>query len=298
MARSVSETVETVETSGAPDDLQVEADRPAAAGAGAGEVVEAAVGPLTPSAEVRAELRAWLEADEGRIGEVHRFLGRGLAAADVARELEVSPGFVANHARTITALTDGMLPVVPTVAQHAASRFRAILKKGQVSRATRDYLEVNLAELEKRANDDDARVAEVERAKGRTDDAEARNEPGIYVYALPHYIRHPYEPGTGHTLLKVGRSDSDVIQRFRQETRTAALPEEPILLRIYRTESGATAKTEAQFHRLLTAADHDRSVARTAGREWFTTSTRFLDEIARILSLPAEVVNDTGDHSD
>jgi hypothetical protein len=93
--------------------------------------------------------------------------------------------------------------------------------------------------------------------------------------------------------MKVGKSDSDVIVRFRNQTRTTALPEEPILLRIYRTEAQDGARVENSFHRLLEAADHNRSVARTAGREWFVTSTRFLDEVANVLRLPAVVVNNS-----
>jgi hypothetical protein len=54
-----------------------------------------------------------------------------------------------------------------------------------------------------------------------------------------------------------------------------------------------SADVEAQFHRLLEAADHTRSVARMAGREWFNTKTRFLDEVARALKLNTVVVNKT-----
>jgi len=96
--------------------------------------------------------------------------------------------------------------------------------------------------------------------------------------------------------MKVGQSDSDVILRFRNQTRTTALPEEPVLLRIYRT-GGPTVEIrsiERDFHRLLEAADHYRSIARTAGKEWFVTSTRFLDEVARVMRLPIVVVNDVG----
>lgn len=46
------------------------------------------------------------------------------------------------------------------------------------------------------------------------------------------------------------------------------------------------------FHRLLVAADHDRRVSRSAGREWFVTSTRFLDEVARVMKVTVEVVKD------
>jgi len=59
--------------------------------------------------------------------------------------------------------------------------------------------------FERRANDEDARLRETELAKEQTHQAESRDEPGIYVYALPHYLRYPFEPGTGRTLLK-GRS--------------------------------------------------------------------------------------------
>jgi hypothetical protein len=74
--------------------------------------------------------------------------------------------------------------------------------------------------------------------------------------------------------------------------RTTALPEELILLRIYRTDGSPTAAVEAAFHRLLEAADHSRSVSRSAGREWFVTSTRFLDEVAKVMKLSVEIVND------
>ena len=119
-----------------------------------------------------------------------------------------------------------------------------------------------------------------------------RREVGVYVYALPHYIRHPYDQASGRTLLKVGRSDSDIIVRFRSQTRTTALPEEPILLRIYRTSGASAAPAEATFHRLLDAADHSRTIGRSAGREWFLTHTRFLDEIARTLRLHIDLIND------
>jgi hypothetical protein len=240
---------------------------------------------------VRADLVSFLEQDLSRLGEVYRGLERGLSAEQIATELHVSTSnFVWNYGRILAALLEGDLPTATTVALAAARKVRALLRLAW-RQDVRTYLETNLVELERRANDETARVVEVQRAQQQTVRAEARNEPGIYVYALPHYLRYPFDPDTGRTLMKVGRSDSDVIIRFRSQTRTTALPEEPILLRIYRT-NGATSAVESSFHRLLEAADHTRSIARTAGREWFVTSTRFLDEIARVLNLPVEAVND------
>lgn len=226
---------------------------------------------------------------------MYRGLQRGLDAGSIAAELEIatSPStFVWNHERVVKALLDGNLPTAPTVALGAARRFKSILRLTTLSASARSYLETNLRELERRANDVTARVVEIKHAQEQTQAAEARNDIGIYVYALPHYLRYPFEPDSGRTLMKVGRSDSDVIMRFRNQTRTTALPEEPILLRIYRTDASTTAQIESAFHRLLEAADHSRSVSRSAGREWFVTSTRFLDEVASVMKLSVEVVND------
>ena len=246
-----------------------------------------------PAAIVRQELIAFLDADQSRLGEVFRGLQRNLTADQIAAELGVSTSnFVWNYQRTIETLIDANLPRAPTVALQTARRVRTILKQRHLSTGARSYLEGLLEDLEQRANDETARVVETERAKQLTETAESLDQVGIYVYALPHYLRYPFDPETGRTLMKVGRSDSDVIRRFREQTRTTALPEEPILLRIYKSESAATSATESDFHRLLEAADHSRSVARTAGRERFVTSTRFLDEVARVMRLEVVIVND------
>lgn len=69
-----------------------------------------------------------------------------------------------------------------------------------------------------------------------------------------------------------------------------------LLLRVYPTAtSEKVAEVERQYHRLLEAADHDRSQARAGGTEWFLASVRFLDEIANVLGLPVREVVDLGD---
>lgn len=257
-----------------------------------------------PSAEgdwVRSELSSFLESDESRLGEVFRLTNKGMTANEIANELDVStPNFVYNYTAIIKTLLDGDIPNGPSVALQAARRFRAILKTVPgLSAPTRSYLEDRLGLLERQAEDPDARVREPEELKSKTVAAEATNEAGIYVYALPHYLRYPFDPETGRTLLKVGRSDSHVIQRFKSQTRTTALPEEPVLPRIYRTDAESTTSTvEADFHRLLQAADMPRSIARTAGKEWFVTSVKFLDEVARVMGLDTVIVNDSASDDD
>lgn len=249
-------------------------------------------GPVQPDDEVRKELQAYLTSDSSRIGEMYRLLEEGLAADAIAQRLEGGAAGAWQYRRMVRALLDGNLPTAPTIALAAARRYRTVLKAPGLSDAARSYLQANLDELERRASDPARLAEEGQRASEHTQQAEARNETGVYVYALPHYIRHPYDQASGRTLLKVGRSDSDVIARFRSQARTTALPEEPILLRIYQTGGAPAAPAETAFHRLLDAADHSRTNGKSAGREWFLTHTRFLDEIARTLNLHIDVIND------
>ena len=58
------------------------------------------------------------------------------------------------------------------------------------------------------------------------------------------------------------------------------------------TSGDSAAPAEAAFHRLLDAADHSLTIGKSAGREWFLTHTRFLDEIARALSLHIDIINE------
>ena len=243
---------------------------------------------------VRAEIEAILAADESVLGEVFRRTRAGETPAQIqaARRLAY-PNFVYNYLRTVEALLGTELPAAPTVALGVARTFRRILKRTDLSVSARGVLQAKLAFLELAGTNEVARVAEDVEARGRTSDAEARAIPGIYVYALPHYIRFPYDVDSGRTLFKVGRSDRPVIQRFREQTRTTALPEDPVLLRIYPADSDGGVLRERQFHTLLEAADHARSSARTGGTEWFLTTITFLDAIAATLGMEVVEVNDT-----
>lgn len=253
--------------------------------------------PAVPPAHVRAEIEDLLRKDTSRIGEIFNLLQAGKDPEQIRAEFGLErTSFVWSYERMIKALRDGDLPSAPTVAQSVARKFRAILKREQLSDDARLVLSNNLLVLEERAADEANREQETVEALNATEQVEREAINGIYVYALPHYLRYPYDKDSGRTLLKVGRSDRDVIERFRNQTRTTALPEEPVLLRVYPVDPGAlSANIERTFHKLLEAADHDRSQARTGGTEWFLTSVRFLDAIAETLRLNVREVIDVGD---
>jgi hypothetical protein len=242
---------------------------------------------------IRDEIAKALDADGSVLGEVFRGSRDGLSDEEtrVVRGAE-NPNFVWNYKRTIKALLDGDLPSAPSVAAQTAGRFRKLLRTVDFSPLARQRLEERLAILESRTADADAQAAEEKQALAATKAAEQHAEPGIYVYTLPHYIRYPYDPERQHTLLKVGHSGSSVIQRFNAQKRETVLPEEPVLLRVYPVGDATSSDVERRFHALLTAADHLRRDSRAVGREWFLTTTKFLDEIAITLGLPIRTVFD------
>jgi hypothetical protein len=106
----------------------------------------------------------------------------------------------------------------------------------------------------------------------------------VYVFTLPHYLRHPFDEDTGNTLFKVGMSKG-AVSRFLGQTRITALPEDAILLRVYRAEN--PREEEQWFHGLLSAAGHRGTEGKAAGVEWFLTNLAFLDEIAAARGLEA-----------
>lgn len=254
-----------------------------------------AVTRIPPTPSVREELTELLQDDERLLGEVFRHLKAGKSAKEIAEEMDYpTPTYVYLYRRQIVALLDGELPTAPSLASQVARKLSAIVKWKTLSTEARAHLQLLLEHLEQQATDEQSIEAEDSQAHRQTATAELRQEAGIYVYALPHYLRHPVEPATGRTLMKVGHSGSDIIARFRSQARTTALPEAPVLLRIYHADERESIALEREFHSLLDAADHVRSSSKSAGREWFVTSVKFLDQIAKSLKLGINEVAEVG----
>lgn len=213
----------------------------------------------------------------------------------MAQQLNVETvGFVYSYRTCIEAMLTGHPPNGPTMAAQIAARVRGWLKLTTWSEPARVHLTTTLDALESVVTDSAKVDREDAAAAAQTEQAEAKGTPGVYVYSLPHYLRHRFDPEKGDTLFKVGRSDVDVFQRVGSQARTTALPEDPVLLRIYHRDGGVWVDEEREFHGWLTAADHARSTARRGGREWFLTSLTFLDRIARSRGLTVDVVSDMG----
>ncbi|MGH4010637.1 MAG: GIY-YIG nuclease family protein [Pseudonocardiaceae bacterium] len=185
-------------------------------------------------------------------------------------------------------MTDEQCPVGPTSARQAASSVRNLLKLAN-DPGVRSHLTTIAEKLQEKADDPKESQKETKTLKSGSKALEEQvastleTASGVYVYTYPHYYKHPFEPDTGRRLLKVGKAAHGAGKRVLSQARLTGAPETPLLLRVYVSEGAIEA--EKAFHKLLDAAQHDRSEGSGAGREWFSTTLEFLDAIAEALKL-------------
>ena len=248
----------------------------------------------TGNAAYQKEVERALNEDKQRLGDVWRLTQQGLSAKDIAAKLDIStPGFVSSYRTYIRAIKDGTLPDAPEPAKQCASALRGFAKRHQelLSPETISLLQKRADKCAHRVNDPVKREEQEQKPEHQTSAAAEPRGPGIYVYALPHYLDHPIEKSNkgktnDRTYLKVGVSENDAIKRFRQQTRSTELPEPPILLRIYAGSEGVDlAKVEKNIHKLLEDVGHFSNKKQGAGKEWFLTNLKSLDSVAELLGL-------------
>lgn len=245
----------------------------------------------TYSYDRAAEAEATLATEMSRLGDTFRGDREGLSLERQAELVGAKGGnYGYNNRVTIKALTDGTIPAGPTLALQSARRLRTLLKRTDLSPELRADWVLLEEQLTARADDHVAVEAEEVATAKATTEAELTGTPGIYVYTLPHYLKYPVDLESGKTYLKVGHSSRDVLHRAKSQGRFTALPEDPILLRVYPVD--ASNEAEKEFHEWLRMADHQGARTRRGGTEWFLTSTKFLDHIAAHLGLEQRTVND------
>lgn len=261
---------------------------------------EAAETGLAPGPDlIRAEFMAALLEDESRLGEVYRMLQEGATPEQVAERLQIpSVAFAETYRQQVDTILEGRLPVSSNLASHTAGRLRKWQKQKQWTPPARDHLESLLAGLDTIAADSNLVRREQFEAAQQTRQAESEGLVGVYVYTLPHYLRYPYDPESGRTLFRIAHSQVDIYSGLAGQARTVALPEDPVLLRVYLTGDKPAAREEQHFHEWMDAADHGRNRTASQGhREWFLTTPKFLDRVARQRGLEIRVVSglDYGD---
>lgn len=242
-----------------------------------------------PAPDVVVELREVLANADGRLGDTYRLWVAGInSPTEIARnDGAANAGAASTIVSTIRAILHSELTDKPSKARQSARNISTLLKTRDLSPGARRHLTAVKDRLWAVASNEAAQASEdatIEASQGELE-LSIKDAPGVYVYSFPTYIKHPEPPESSHVLLKVGSTKNKAWDRIKQQVRQTAMPEEPQLLRVYLTSEIDPDVTEKVFHRLLDAADHERSGGRTAGTEWFRTTLTFLDEIATALRL-------------
>ena len=258
----------------------------------------------------REEIEAALLQDGQRLGDVFRATQDGQSIQDIAQDWGTNVTTVhATQTSVNTLLECRRIVGGTTKARQSASMARSFLRRHgeKLSPETSQKLS-NLADQhEEFANNEELITRENEEIERALEADNSQNVPGIYVYTYPHYNRSPVLPSKedytdDRTFLKVGVTEaaegaSKRIQQQIGEIRTA-LPESPLILRIYDRDDVDLKKAEKQIQRHLEAADHNRINRQRGsgvGTEWFLTHLKFLDSTADLLGLEVKFRHPDGE---
>ena len=236
--------------------------------------------------------------DDERIGALKEHFGH------------TSPGTAVGLRQHLDALRFGIFPKGTSMARQIASRMKSTMRRHNFSTSTHAVLDRNVTALEKIATDTDLIEDEQLKAEAAEQSVEDKLKgcSGVYIFTYPHYLRHPTHQSTesekmpDRTLLKVGFTDKDILERVNQETSQTGVPEHRRILRAYLLTEGngqSHQNIERQFHDLLDSAGHagpkrGSTEHQRGGKEWFYTNVDFLDKVATLLKLEIVEIDSAG----
>ena len=238
----------------------------------------------------RDEIDLLLADSKGQLGQVARCLRDGkeswqemLGAGAAANQ-----GAVSNLRAQISAIRGDELPTAPSIARMTLSAVRSFRKQhnDRMSPEARAHIEQLIQHLEPLVTSEAGQEREEAELEHESEVLEkvVQAKGGVYVYSFPFFLRYPkIEDDAGRTrhYLKIGKSDRNPEVRVREQTKTA-MPEDPVILRVYTHSTRLPGDIESQMHKMLRAAQHDRT-EKGGGHEWYITTTDLTDEIAGVL---------------
>ncbi len=244
--------------------------------------------PLEP--EVEANLRAALESNSGNLGRTYRLLLEGISSnSDLINAGAAAKSGAASNTKTIiNAILTGACPSSPSIAAQAGRAIGGLLRShGEFNTATKDYLLSLRATLDEHAENAEAVQREDSEIGAASELLERTIESldGVYVYTFPTYFHTVQKSDPERFLYKIGKTDHSSEGRIKEQQRSTNMPEDPWMLRVYRSSALSPIEIESRFHSILVAAGHGRAPGKRAGREWFFTNLDFLDRIAEMLNL-------------
>jgi hypothetical protein len=243
-----------------------------------------------PDITISTELHDALLRNQGTMGSTYRLLVEGIDKPNeiVERGSASNVGVVSNDKSMIRTIVEGVIPKSPTRAWRNGRAIGGLLRENpEFSAPTKEYLNNLRDELDEYAsNENHQKIENIEIEKVSDElEKEIEIQSGVYVYTFPTYIKNPVKKDPERFWLKIGRTEQVVEMRIANQTRQTAMPEDPWILRVYRSDTISNSELEAKLHKMLISAGHNRTEARHGGREWFATNLDFLDEIAALLGL-------------
>jgi hypothetical protein len=252
------------------------------------------------SPELLLEVNLALESNSGALGKVARAMAEGVTSQTEMANMGAgaNPGHSGNLARVVSFIQNGIAPTAPSRAAIAGRAIGGLLKANpSLSAEAVSYLQNLRQQVDSIEKDDLARLGEETQLKRASEDLKQKVEKlgGVYVYTFPTYLMVPAKVDPERFWLKIGQTGRVVEQRVLDQLRSTAMPEDPVILRVYNYQPKGSSLTELdyaslerKFHRLLTSAGHSKTSARSGGTEWFATTLEFLDEVATTLELEIE----------
>jgi hypothetical protein len=253
-----------------------------------------------PRLEVIAELNQALQSSTGVLGKVARAMAEGITSPTELASIGAgaNSGHSGNLARVVRYVQEGIPPSAPSRAASTGRSIGGLLRDnpGMSSEAI-TYLQALREQVDNIEKDDDARAGEATQLNKASEELTQTVEKlgGVYVYTFPTYLMVPAKVDPERFWLKIGQTGRVVEKRVSDQLRSTAMPEDPVILRVYTDPKGEAMGSEVdysalekKFHKLLMSAGHSKTSARSGGTEWFATTLEFLDEIAETLELDIE----------
>ena len=253
-----------------------------------------------PRLEVIAELNQALQSSTGVLGKVARAMAEGITSPTELASMGAgaNSGHSGNLARVVRYVQDGIPPTAPSRAAKTGRSIGGLLRDNPgLSSEAVSYLQALREQVDSIEKDDDARAGEASELNRASEELTQKVEKlgGVYVYTFPTYLMVPAKVDPERFWLKIGQTGRVVEKRVSDQLRSTAMPEDPVILRVYTDPKGEAmgsevdyAALEKKFHKLLMSAGHSKTSARSGGTEWFATTLEFLDEIAAMLELDIE----------
>ena len=242
------------------------------------------------------ELRNICRKDDKALGRVFSLLESGLVSNQAIVEAGGggNAGAVGINRQILDAIIERKIPKSSNIATYT---YRAInrlkLANESLSLELNTYLDDLVAALKTKSLDERAikqSVLEVEKESKSLERLLARVTNAIYVYSYPTYLRVGTADDPELYWFKIGYTGNEVGTRILSQVRQTAMPEDPVIVRVYHKPGFSSSEIEGKFHQTLDAFKQQRSSQRSqkAGKEWFATDLERLDAIAKLLDMTVE----------